>query len=304
MDKVFKKLKQKTDDVKVLFRKFSHIGQFVQHLSWASSDIARFTYAVREDAAARYEDELLERELAKHGDKTINRYNCHVFSQNFEDAIISEIYSRIGEKERSFVEIGAGNGLENNTRYLLTLGWSGLWVEGSEANVEFIRKRFAREIEEGRLKVVQSFITKENIQEILDANGYGEYVDYFNIDINQNTSHVWRAVKTRCRVACIEYNANFHPSVSYEVEYDPNKIWDKTALYGGSLKSMELIGREKGLSLVGCDLRGINAFFVKNDEAKGRFVEPFDAETHYQPTRYTLARVRGNTREKAPWLPV
>ena len=53
----------------------------------------------------------------------LNSYELKVFSQNGEDGIIEEILSRIGVTIGYFVEFGAGNGLQNNTAYLLTKGW-------------------------------------------------------------------------------------------------------------------------------------------------------------------------------------
>jgi hypothetical protein len=49
----------------------------------------------------------------------------HIYSQNYEDAIIAEIYSRIGETTRVFVEVGVDSGVECNTRALLERGWTG-----------------------------------------------------------------------------------------------------------------------------------------------------------------------------------
>jgi hypothetical protein len=47
-------------------------------------------------------------------------------------------------------------------------------------------------------------------------------------------------------------------------------------------------GKGKGYELVGCNLSGVNAFFVSNDKVAGRFAEPFSAESHYHPPRYYL----------------
>jgi len=43
-----------------------------------------------------------------------------------------------------------------------------------------------------------------------------------------------------------------------------------------------------GYSLVGCDLTGINAFFVRDDLVKDRFPGPFTSENHYESPRYDL----------------
>src|SRR4051812_22750435 len=60
----------------------------------------------------------------------IMRVATHVYSQNFEDAIIAEIYSRVGEESRIFVEIGVETGVQCNTRALLERGWTGVWIDG------------------------------------------------------------------------------------------------------------------------------------------------------------------------------
>jgi hypothetical protein len=67
-------------------------------------------------------------------------------SQNGEDGIIAEIFSRIGCTDRIFVEIGAGDGLVNNTAYLLFRGWQGFWFEVNEDAVAAIEQRFHKRI--------------------------------------------------------------------------------------------------------------------------------------------------------------
>ena len=50
--------------------------------------------------------------------KRLLRFGFKVYSQNEEDGIINEIFQRIGTTNKTFVEIGVGNGLENNTLHL------------------------------------------------------------------------------------------------------------------------------------------------------------------------------------------
>ena len=62
-----------------------------------------------------------------------------VYSQADEDGILETIFGRLGLSQGSFVEIGCGNGLENNTHYLLLKGWRGVWVDGDPGNIRAIR---------------------------------------------------------------------------------------------------------------------------------------------------------------------
>jgi hypothetical protein len=65
------------------------------------------------------------------------------------------------------------------------------------------------------------------------------------------------------------------------LEYNPNHIWDGSDKHGASLKSLELLGHRLGYSLVGTNMNGVNAFFVRKDLCKGLFAEPATAENLY-----------------------
>ena len=47
--------------------------------------------------------------------KRLLRYGAKAYSQNDEDGILAEIFRRIGTSSKTFIEIGTGAGLENNT---------------------------------------------------------------------------------------------------------------------------------------------------------------------------------------------
>ena len=217
------------------------------------------------------------------------------YSQNGEDGIIAEMVRRTSPGDRVFLEIGCGDGRENCTRLLLESGWTGFWLDGSLEAEERIAHYFKDALETGRLKMVRALITKENLPSILDEMGVPDVVDFLSLDVDQNTSHLWRAFAPRkARLACIEYNASVPPSVAWEVPYRPNGGWDGSNVFGAGLKSLEHIGEQQGMKLVGCDSHGVNAFFVAANEVGDRFAAPFTAEHHYQPPRFELAIHRGH----------
>ena len=51
--------------------------------------------------------------------KNLLKFGYKVFSQHDEDGIINEIFNRIGTTNKKFLEFGVGDGLENNSLYLL-----------------------------------------------------------------------------------------------------------------------------------------------------------------------------------------
>ncbi len=57
-----------------------------------------------------------------------NNYGKKSFSQTDEDGLTFEIIRRLGIQKGVFAELGAGNGIENNTLALAALKWRGFWV--------------------------------------------------------------------------------------------------------------------------------------------------------------------------------
>jgi hypothetical protein len=231
----------------------------------------------------------------RHADPlSLARSHGRVHSQNGEDGMIAEIFRRIGARDRFFVEIGVENGRQCNTRLLLEAGWRGCWIEGSPQSALEAAQLFRSHVESGALDIVSAMVAPDNVDAVLDRLRVPATFDFLSLDIDQHTHCVWRALRRRARVACIEYNASVPPSLPLEVPYDGAAAWDGSNWFGAGLKAMELIGTAKDMALVGCDLAGVNAFFVARDEATGRFRAPFTAETHHQPPCYFFAADAGH----------
>ncbi|MEM1108365.1 MAG: hypothetical protein AAGH99_06710 [Planctomycetota bacterium] len=234
--------------------------------------------------------------------KCLVPHQAQMFSQNGEDGLIAEVFRRIGPSDRFFVEIGVGNGLENNTRLLLQAGWRGVWIEADARAVADARRHFTQEIADGRLRIVSESVTRDNVAGLLRGARVAEAFDFLSLDIDINTGHVWEALLERGyrpRVACVEYNASVPPSVDWQVPYDPAGQWtDASNYYGAGLKTLENIGRRAEMSLVACDYLGANAFFVRDQDLGDHFLQPFTAERHYEPPRFSLLNHRGHRKYK------
>ncbi|MEL6438526.1 MAG: hypothetical protein AAFQ80_04640 [Cyanobacteria bacterium J06621_8] len=222
--------------------------------------------------------------------KNLIPYGDKIYSQSDEDGIIREIFNRIGVTDQVFVEFGIGNGLENNTLSLLFDNWRGLWIDASSKSVNKIQKYFDQVIKNGQLKIVKSFITKDNINSLIAANINSDQVDLLSVDIDGNDYHILDAIGCISpRVIVIEYNAKFTPPTLFCMDYDAKHTWNKDDCFGVSLKFLEINLAKKGYYLVGCNLSGTNAFFVRKDLVSDKFLEPFTAENHYEPSRYYLS---------------
>jgi len=228
------------------------------------------------------------------------RHGYRVYSQNDEDGMLDEVFRRIGETSRTFVEFGVGDGMENNTLYRLLRGWRGAWIEADAQRHAVITDRCARLISADVLRCKQAFITAENIENLFAELDVPREFDLLSIDIDGNDYWVWRAIERyQPRVVVIEYNAGFGPSAEWVLEYDPKFAWGGTRNVGASLKSLELLGAQKGYRLVGCNLKGINAIFVRADLVDDKFAGPFTAEAQYEPPRYHLWFSTGHRKDPA-----
>lgn len=222
------------------------------------------------------------------------RHGFQVCSQNQEDGMIQEVFRRIGVTDQVFAEVGVGNGIENNTSFLLSQGWRGYWIDGDPGMLRAIADR--PDIGGDCLQTLVSFVTRENISGSFQQLGVPKEVDLLSLDIDQNTYYAWEGLdQFRPRVVIVEYNGAIPSYVDWKVNYDPKRTFDGTLNSGASLKAFELLGRKLGYSLVACDYLGVNAFFVRTDLVDDKFCQPFTAENHFEPFRYALTHRRGHT---------
>ena len=177
----------------------------------------------------------------------LEKYGYKVYSQNDEDGIIAEIFNRIGITNKVFVEFGVQNGLESNTHLLLLKDWKGLWIEGSESSCQEINVLFNEVINGShQLIVINEFITKDNINEIIQSANITGEIDLLSIDIDGNDWHIFNEISiVNPRVIVIEYNAKLPPDLEWVMPYNPSHMWDGSDYFGASLKAIEKLAEKK-----------------------------------------------------------
>jgi hypothetical protein len=153
--------------------------------------------------------------------------------------------------------------------------------------VASIREQLVDFLNNGKLSLVESMVTAENINALLTQAGFTDEIDLLSIDIDFNDYWAWKAIEAaKPRVVVIEYNAALRPPLSLTVPYSPTRVWGNGNYFGASLEALVRLGRDKGYRIVGCSFAGVNAFFVRDDLCRDRFMEPATAEEHYEPARY------------------
>ena len=223
--------------------------------------------------------------------KNLINYGYKVYSQADEDGIINEILNRISVTAKTFVELGVQEGEECNTLFLLKSGWKGLWVDMS-SNVNILNKKFSKYMN-NKLKFKKKKITANNLNTILEDHKdfLGECVDLLSIDLSKNTYHILKNLKFyKPNIIVTEYNAKLRDKIQWESEYDENDVWEGTDDFGASLKSFQIMLEDKGYKLVGCNITGVNAFFVKKELVNEKFLNNFSSEFHYEPLRMWLIK--------------
>jgi len=223
-------------------------------------------------------------------EKHLINFGFKVYSQSDEDGILQEIFSRIGIKKKTFVELGIQNGKECNTTYLLVSGWSGLWIDKETKDLE-IQKIFKTYYGK-QIKYLNRNVDKENVNNLISSNfTEKEEIDLLSIDIGLSTFHVLKEINiVNPRVVVTEYNSKFRASGEWVSEYNSKGQWDKSDYFGASLKSFELMMKNKNYLLVACNVTGVNAFFVRKDLINEKFIQNFSSEFNYEPPRYWLVK--------------
>ena len=224
-------------------------------------------------------------------EKNLINYGFKVYSQADEDGIINEILNRISVNSKTFIELGVQEGEECNTLFLLKSGWKGLWVDLS-TNIDVLNKNFSKYLDKN-LRFEKKKITINNLNSILENNKnfLGKTIDILSIDLSRNTYHILKSLDFyKPNVIVTEYNAKLRDKIEWVSEYDEDDVWHGTDDFGASLKSFQKMLGNKGYDLVGCNITGANAFFVKKELINEKFLNNFSSEFHYEPLRIWLIK--------------
>jgi len=202
------------------------------------------------------------RQLQAEHPNPLNKFGRKCFSQTDEDGITLEILKRIGALEGgSFVEFGVGDGTENNTLILASLGWKGFWI--GERDLAF---RYSLT---DRFLYQNAWITLDNILGLAQkglAHIQVNNPDVISIDLDGNDIYFVEKLlsgKLRPKLFIVEYNAKFPPPIEFQISYDPAHVWGQDDYFGASLCSFVKLFSAHRYRLVCCNSHtGSNAFFV------------------------------------------
>ena len=250
----------------------------------------------------RQEIESIKKNEFKRDKKNLIPYGFKVFSQIDEDGIINEIFKRIGTTNKKFLEFGV-NASKNNTTFLLLNNWTGVWLEISTLKIIRIKNKYKIPLKNNSLRIYKKRITAENINKVIKSVQLKGVIDLFSIDIDGNELYLLNKLsQIRPRVIVVEYNSKFPPPFKKSIKYSPNFIWKYDDYLGSSLQLLVDNLKKKNYALVGCNISGVNAFFVKKELLKNKFPKDTSAKFHYQQFRVGLINLKTSHPESNKWF--
>jgi hypothetical protein len=198
----------------------------------------------------------------------LSEVEFQVFSQFGDDGIIQYLINNLPIVNKTFVEFGVENYRESNTRFLLINdNWSGLVIEGNSDMVREIRRDSISTFYD--LRVENSFIDADNINEIISKANFPKDLGILSVDIDGVDFWVLKnIVVVEPRILIVEYNSLFGFNDPITVPYDSNFIRGSSYpfnFYGSSLRAIYDLAVSRNYSFIGCNSAGNNAYFIKND---------------------------------------
>jgi hypothetical protein len=202
------------------------------------------------------------------------------YSQNGEDGILLYLFSMLGTANRTAVEICAGNGVEcNAANLIINHGWRGLLIDGDKDQIAQGKAFYAasRNTAVSPPTLVPSWVTAENVNALIQAQGIVGEVDLLSLDLDGNDYWIWKALDCiKPRVVVLEFNAACGPEKRLTIPYRPDFRLDfsiQPYRCGASLPAFAELGRQKGYRLIGVQSLGFNAFFVRQGLGEDIFPE-------------------------------
>lgn len=213
---------------------------------------------------------LLSNQQKQIDSDNIQDYEFKIFSQAGEDGIIQFLVNHVEIKNKIFIEFGVEDYVESNTRFLMmNNNWSGLVMDGAEANIKKIQK--SGWLWKYDLEAKAAFVDIDNINNLISSPKYID-IGILSIDIDGNDYHILKQIdmkKLNPSILILEYNSVFGDERKITVPYD--KVFFRTKAhysnlyFGASLPALTDLADTLGYSLVGSNSIGSNAFYVRKD---------------------------------------
>lgn len=195
-----------------------------------------------------------------------------VFSQFEEDGMLLFIFSVIGMKHKTFVDIGSNDCINSNcANFAVNFYWHGLFIDSDKDALDIGRHFYKKHPDPWSYKpvFVCEKVNRENINTTIKNAGFEGPIDLLSIDIDGNDYWIWDAITVISPnvviiEAKVEYGMN-DAVVPYNADYSH---LTKNPMYNGASPfAMNQLAKKKGYRLVGANAYGHNMIFIKKELA-------------------------------------
>lgn len=192
-----------------------------------------------------------------------------VYSQWGEDGILDYICEIIALAKPRFLEIGAGNFLKCNSRFIAE--FRNASVVAVDARADLLSAPLHSLKWKNHIELVHEWITPDNVNSIIElAKQKMNSVDIFSLDLDGNDYWILeRANLSQFKVVVVEYNALFGSTHEVTVprndRFERHKEHTSGLYYGASLKAFVELLKLKGFVFIGTNRSCVNAFFIKKN---------------------------------------
>ena len=239
--------------------------------------------------ARQYIENVIEK---KNHINSLSDVEFQVYSQFGEDGIIQWIIRHTDIHNKTFIEFGVEDYFESNTRFLLNNdNWTGFVIDGDAENIKCLvnSPRYWRY----DLTAVSEFITRDNINGLLQKSGFAEEVGILSVDIDGNDYWVLNSINViKPQILICEYNGIFgtdeRVSIPYKEDFQRTKAHYSNLYWGMSLGAARYYAENNGYIYLGSNSAGNNAFFVKEADFDKECI-PRDRDV-YQYSKYRESR--------------
>lgn len=185
-------------------------------------------------------------------------YERQGFSQNGETGIIEYLLAGIHTPDKTFVEIGFGDGTQNMTLDLLHQGYRGVGIDGHDWD-ESVTERWEQQLIKVREMITPDSVLDRIPQQYMRPDFFSLDIDSFDYLVAQNLL----SAGFRPAVVCCEINCNFGTQWA-SFPYVPNavkKTYNRKFHYGCSLPKYQALWSSYGYEFFTVDTRAVNAFW-------------------------------------------
>ena len=152
-----------------------------------------------------------------------------------EDIFIDKYFHSLDFLPKTFVDIGAGDGIDmSNTFRLAHRGLVGISIEGNPvrfAQLSLTYEKFPN------VQLVRKYVSSSSVSDLITSSGLPKNFDVLNLDIDSFDYHVLESLLGffEPKLMVIEWNRSFPPNIFFTVNNDPTIRWDsQSALFQGA----------------------------------------------------------------------